>query len=341
MFIQPDADLSLLNTLRLPARAEFLARPRNEDELAGLLSSPSYRSLPRSVIGEGSNLVLAGDIPGLVIRPDIRGVRAVEHTADHVLVEVGAGENWDRLVAYTLEQEWYGLENLSLIPGTVGAAPYQNIGAYGVELADRCAGVVAVDLHTGAARHFAPEACRFGYRDSLFKSIEPGRWLVTYVRLKLAREPALRLEYADLAHRLGELSPERRNPHGVRELVCGLRRSKLPDPASLPNVGSFFKNPVIDPAHYQRLLAAWPDIVAYPSTDGVKLAAGWLIEKAGWKGRREGHLGMHDRQALVLVNHGQADGAQVLAFAAKVAESVRECFGVTLEQEPVVLPRVS
>lgn len=339
MHVRSDADLTRHNTLRLPARAELLACPGSEADLAALLADPGYRLLPRTVLGEGSNLVLTGDLPGLVIRPALRGVRVLAREAEHLLVEVGAGENWDALVAYTLEQGWYGLENLSLIPGSVGAAPYQNIGAYGVELADHCVGVTAVDLHTGARRDFTTEDCRFGYRDSVFKRAEPGRWLVTRVRLRLALVPVLRLGYADLEARFAALPPARRNPLGVRELVCALRREKLPDPAVLPNAGSFFKNPVVDHAHYQRLLARWPDLVAHPVEDGMKLAAGWLIEQAGWKGRREGDLGMHERQALVLVNHGRATGRDVLAFAERVAASVQERFGVTLEREPVVLPR--
>ncbi|MCH8542768.1 MAG: UDP-N-acetylmuramate dehydrogenase [Alcanivorax sp.] len=343
MQVLADCSLAQMNTLALPARAELLAQPDTETALQALLRDPAYAGLPRTVIGEGSNLVLAGDIPGLVIRPALRGTALLSEEPDQVLVEVGAGENWDSLVAWTLAQSWQGLENLSLIPGACGAAPFQNIGAYGVELADVLEAVDAVALHDGTARTFTRHECHFAYRDSRFKSAERGQWLITRLRLRLNRTPRLQLAYADLAARFADLPEAQQTPGGLRDLVCAIRRAKLPDPATLPNAGSFFKNPVVSADEYAALRQRFPDLVAFTQPDGrAKLAAGWLIEQAGWKGRRVGDLGMHAEQALVLVNHGAASGrvtgADVLAFAAQVRESVRARFGVILEQEPVILP---
>ncbi|AJD48404.1 UDP-N-acetylenolpyruvoylglucosamine reductase [Isoalcanivorax pacificus W11-5] len=339
MQVRPGCSLDTFNTLRLPARAEWLAEPASDAALVALLCDTRWAGLPRTVIGGGSNLVLRGDIDGLVIRPCLRGLATL---SDDGLVEVGAGEEWDSVVARTLAAGWQGLENLSLIPGSCGAAPVQNIGAYGVELGDVLVSLDAVSLRDGEARRFTAAECGFAYRDSRFKSAEAGQWLITRLRLQLRREPELTLGYADLAERFAALPEAARNAQGLREIVCALRRSKLPDPAELPNAGSFFKNPVVDAATLARLRSTWPDIVAYPQPDGrAKLAAGWLIERAGWKGRREGALGMHAQQALVLVNYGGATGADVLAFAQAVRDSVQALFGVTLEQEPVILGRAT
>lgn len=337
MDVRAGCALDSFNTLRLPARAEWLAEPDSEQALVALLRDSRWAGMPRTVIGGGSNLVLQGDIDGLVIRPCLRGLTTL---SDEGLVEVCAGEEWDSVVARTVSAGWQGLENLSLIPGSCGAAPVQNIGAYGVELGDLLVSLDAVSLHDGEARRFSAQECGFAYRDSRFKSVEAGRWLITRLRLQLRRQPKLTLDYADLAERVAALPEAERNAQGLRDIVCALRRSKLPDPAELPNAGSFFKNPVVDAATLSRLRIAHPDIVAYPQPDGgAKLAAGWLIEKAGWKGRREGSLGMHARQALVLVNYGTATGADVLAFAQRVRDSVALRFGVMLEQEPVILGR--
>ncbi|WP_111656458.1 UDP-N-acetylmuramate dehydrogenase [Isoalcanivorax indicus] len=338
-----NADLRSRNTLRLSARAEWLALPQDSAALAALLRDPRWRGQPRTVIGEGSNLVLAADIPGLVICPQLRGRQRLTEQDDQVLVEVGAGEHWDDVVAWSLGQGWQGLENLSLIPGACGAAPFQNIGAYGVELSDVLEAVEALSLEDGSARTFTRDECGFAYRDSRFKSAERGQWLITRLRLRLNRTPRLQLGYADLAAQFSALPETLQTPAGVRDLICQIRRAKLPDPATLPNAGSFFKNPCVSTAQHADLLARFPDLVAFPQADGqMKLAAGWLIEQAGWKGRRVGDLGMHAQQALVLVNHGAADGtvtgADVLAFAAQVRDSVQARFGVTLEQEPVILP---
>lgn len=334
----PDALLDELNTLRLPARAEWLAEADKEAELTELLADPRFRDQPRTVLGEGSNLVLADDLPGLVIRPRLRGIRVLDEDEDQVRVEIAAGEPWDAVVQHTLDQGWQGLENLSLIPGWTGAAPYQNIGAYGVELADRLESVRALRLADGDAVEFSHADCRFGYRDSLFKSVCPGEYLITAVRLWLNKVPSLVLHYGPLRE-LGDLPPTLDSARRVRERVCAVRRARLPDPAELPNAGSFFKNPVVDADEHARLRREWPELVSFPVDDGYKIAAGWLLETAGWKGQRRGDLGMHEHQALVMVNYGRATGADVLAFAEHIRADIRARFGLELEREPVVLPR--
>jgi UDP-N-acetylmuramate dehydrogenase len=334
-----EENVALTTTLRLPARARWYAEIDDVSELTELLARPALHQHPLTVLGEGSNVVLRDDLPGLVLRPRLRGMRIVEWQGSAALVECQAGESWDDLVQWTIDQGLAGLENLSLIPGSVGAAPFQNIGAYGVELADLFDSLDACSLEQGTMRRFSRAQCQFAYRDSFFKSVEPGRWLITTVRLWLDRQRAPVLGYADLAGRFAALPIDQRNAAGLRTLICALRRSKLPDPALLANAGSFFKNPVVDAAAHARLREQFPALVSYPQADGrFKLAAGWLIEQAGWKGKRVGNVGMHADQALVLVNYASATGAEVLAFAGQVRQSVLEKFSVLLEQEPVILP---
>ncbi len=329
----------LHSTLRLPAKARAYAEVSDVAQLPALLSDPQWKDLPRVVLGEGSNVVLRSDIPALVLRPIMLGMRVVKWQGSRALVECQAGESWDALVQWSIDQGLAGLENLSLIPGSVGAAPFQNIGAYGVELADVFDSLEACSLVNGSCRRFSVSDCRFAYRDSFFKSVEPGRWLISSVRLWLDRDRQPVLGYADLASRYQALPAGQQNAAGLRNIICQLRRSKLPDPAKLPNAGSFFKNPVVSAQQHAQLKQRFPELVSYPQDDSsVKLAAGWLIEQAGWKGRREGNVGMHSAQALVLVNHADASGEDVLQFASRVRESVKAMFAIELEQEPVVLP---
>lgn len=335
--IERDADLSAANTLALPARAERLARPTDPLALGQILAARPARE-PLYVLGAGSNVVLRGDLPGLTVIPAFEGIEYLSEQADGVRVRVGAGVIWDQLVADTVGRGWRGLENLSLIPGTAGAAPFQNIGAYGVELADVLDSVDAVSVADGKAVRFAAADCEFDYRDSLFKSRRRGEFIITGITLRLHRHGACRVDYGGLAARFADQEPRNLTPAAVRAAVIELRQSKLPDPEVLPNAGSFFKNPVVSRDHHDRLKAGYPDLVSFPHRDGMKLAAGWLIERAGWKGRRLGPVGMHRDQALVLVNHGGAHAGDVLALAAAVREEVHARFGVELEQEPVALP---
>lgn len=333
-FLQ-DQDLSAFNTLGLAATARHLLRLDDGATLPEL--HESIQAHPNAmVLGGGSNVVLSRSLPGLVVKVETKGIRLLEQTARERVVEARAGEVWHDFVAHCLTQGWPGLENLALIPGTVGAAPVQNIGAYGVELDQRFHSLLAWDLQAGREVEMGPEDCRFAYRDSVFKHDEPGRWLIVAVRFRLPVEWRPVLEYPDL-QRHASLRQREVLPRQVFDAVCEIRRGKLPDPAVLGNAGSFFKNPVVEAGHYRRLKAEHPGLVAYAQPDGrYKLAAGWLIDQAGWKGRRVGPVGVHERQALVLVNHGGATADDVLGLAGQIKASVDQRFGVVLEQEPVI-----
>jgi len=337
MHIEEHASLREHNTFRVQARARYLVTLEAPEDIPAVLADSRFRRLPRLILGGGSNILFRADFPGVVVRVALRGIELLDEVGSHRLVRAAAGENWHDFVRWTVEQGWPGLENLSLIPGTVGAAPVQNIGAYGVELADVCEAVEAVDLDTGEARFFERAACRFAYRDSLFKQ-QAGRWLITAVRFRLPRTFTPRLDYPGVREALGaaELTPL-----AVSDAICAVRRAKLPDlaPGAPGSAGSFFKNPLIPAAQGETLCASYPALPAWPQADGrIKLSAAWLIEQCGWKGHREGDAGVYAKHALVLVNHGQATGAQLWALAEAIRASVRERFGVDLEPEPQVLP---
>ena len=330
-----DADLAALNTFGLLARAACLLPVRSVAQLRARVQAPGWAGMPRLVLGGGSNLILQQDFAGTVLKVEIAGRRLLAADEHAWIVEAGAGENWHAFVCWTLQQGWPGLENLALIPGTVGAAPIQNIGAYGLEMAERFESLDAMDLDSGEMRLFRAADCAFAYRDSVFKR-SPGRWLVTAVRFRLPRPWQARIAYADVAQELAAQAIERPTPLQVSEAVIAVRRRKLPDPARIGNAGSFFKNPVVAAGVHARLAAAWPGLPAYPQPDGsVKLAAGWLIEHAGWKGRDLGPVGCYERQALVLVNRGGASAADVRCITCAIQGDVEARFGVRLEPEPV------
>lgn len=335
--VEADVSLQLFNTFGVATRARYLAHAHDDAEVGEALQAAKRLQLPLLVIGGGSNLLLTGDVEALVLRMASRGLRIVSSQGDAVLVEAEAGEPWHPFVQWTLEQGLQGLENLSLIPGTVGAAPMQNVGAYGVEIKDVFAGLTALDRHTGELREFTLDECEFAYRDSRFKR-EAGRWLILRVRFALARAGALRLDYGPLRQRLAEQGVSEPTASDVSRAICSIRSEKLPDPAVLGNAGSFFKNPLVSADLAAQLRVEHADLVAYPQADGqVKLAAGWLIEKAGWKGFRDGDAGVHRQQALVLVNYGGATGAQLLALARRIQADIQARFAVSLEIEPNIL----
>lgn len=335
--IREGVDLSPFNTLGLPGRAARFVRITATEQL----HDPDIAETPRFILGGGSNLVLTGDFDGLVLHMGIPGRNLLKEDAHAWYVEAGAGENWHEFVQWTLTQGWPGLENLALIPGTVGAAPIQNIGAYGLEMAECFHGLTAYDFSTGCLVAFGPDDCRFGYRDSVFKQEGwhlSGRFAITSVTFRLAKAWTANCRYAEVAAELqanGIASP---GAQAVADAIIAIRRRKLPDPAEVPNAGSFFQNPVVDAASAQRLAAAHPGLPCYPQPGGwVKLAAGWLIEQAGWKGRDLGPVGMYEKQALILVNRGGARGRDVQATMVSVQTAVRERFGVVLTPEPVFL----
>jgi len=333
--VVPDACLRRLNTFGVDVRAARLIEVEQPADLEGALAEARAMP-PLLVLGGGSNVLFTGDFPGTVLHPATRGRRVLESSGAGAVVEAEAGEDWDAFVRWTLSQGLSGLENLSLIPGTVGASPIQNIGAYGVEMCERFAGLSAIDTQTLARRDFTATDCAFGYRDSLFRNAQAGRWLIARVRFRLDRAPRLRLDYADLRHELAARGCGQPTPADVADAVSAIRRRKLPDPAELGNAGSFFKNPVVSGEAAQALRSREPDLVCWPDPRGVKLSAAWMIERCGWKGAREGDAGVHASHALVLVNHGRASGAQILALAAKIRASVLQRFGVALEPEPLV-----
>lgn len=334
MKLLPDYDLSLANTLGLPARARYFARVSHQDELASLAAQAELQPLPRKVLGGGSNLVLNGALDAVVLQAAGAGISVVGEDEQHVYVRAAAGSGWHELVLWTLQQGWSGLENLALIPGTVGAAPIQNIGAYGVELKDVLHRVEAWSLDGSAERTFSLQDCRFAYRDSIFKQEEAGRWFIHHVQLRLDKQWRPCTAYGDIGKELAAqgLTAGARQ---VAAAVMAVRQRKLPNPAQLGNAGSFFHNPIVDAEQYAALRQKHPQLVAYVQTDGrYKLAAGWLIEQAGWKGRDLGPVGMYRQQALVLVNHGGATAADVLALTQAVIADVAARFGVTLRPEP-------
>lgn len=330
-------DLTPFNTLALPARAKRFARIT----ATGQLQSPALAGQSRFILGGGSNLVLTADVDRLVLHMAISGRRLLREDGEAWYVEAGAGENWHDFVQWTLGKGWPGLENLSLIPGTVGAAPIQNIGAYGLEVGERLLQVHAWDFARGQFVTFNAGECRLAYRDSLFKQEGwhlDGRIAITAVVFRLPKAWQANLRYADIARELDARQIAAPTARDIANAVIAIRQRKLPDPAVTPNAGSFFHNPVVDAALAAALQAAHPALPAYPQPDGrVKLAAGWLIEQAGWKGKDLGPVGMYEKQALVLVNRGGARGADVIATMAAVQADVLARFGVQLIPEPIFL----
>jgi len=331
-----NAPLGTRNTLRVNARARLLAEIRDASKLPELLNFPAVRQGKLLVLGEGSNMLFTGDFDGTVLAMATRGVQ-VEQDGDIARIAVAAGERWDDFVRWTLGQGFAGLENLILIPGTVGAAPIQNIGAYGTEVAEFIESVEAWDTQAQRVAILDRTACSFAYRDSLFKHL-PGRYIVTAVRFALPRSRELRLDYAGIREELARMAVDKPAPFHVAEAVVHLRTKKLPDPAVIGNAGSFFKNPIVDASLGEAVKREHPELVSWIGADGRwKLSAAWLIEQSGFKGERDGDAGISNRHALVLVNHGRASGAELWAFAQKVIEGVRAKFGVVLEPEPVVV----
>ena len=334
--ITPDQPLDALNTFRLPARARHYLRVTTVDQLAAVHADPELAALPRLVLGGGSNLLFTRDVDGLVLHMASQGRDVLGAADGKILVKAQAGENWHGFVQFTLAQGLGGLENLSLIPGTVGAAPIQNVGAYGVETKDVFHSLTAFDMASGRVRTLNAADCRFGYRDSIFKHPE-GRDLVVLdvtFALPAAWQPNLR--YAELANAVKEAGLAAPTPREIGAIVEAIRRRKLPDPAEIGNVGSFFKNPVVSGAECARLLEHYPDLVHHLQADGSeKLAAGWLIDQCGWKGRNLGAAGVYPKQALVLVNLGGATGLDVTRLAEAIQADVAARYGVALEPEPV------
>nr|WP_315480716.1 UDP-N-acetylmuramate dehydrogenase [uncultured Rhodoferax sp.] len=357
MLVEKNVPLQAFNTFRIVAKAHALARIASEADVQALLADPTWGSSPTFVLGGGSNIVLTGDVKPLVLKVEVPGRRLVAETDKHWVVEAGAGENWHDFVTWTLDDGYPGLENMALIPGTVGAAPVQNVGAYGVELQDRFESLDAIDLQTGQVFTLNAAQCAFGYRDSVFKHHSEAdasaghvalglkdRALILRVRFALPKAWKPVLGYADLERKMAEYGQPQPTARQIYNWVCEVRRAKLPDPNVIGNAGSFFKNPTVTPEQCADIIAREPRVVHYPLHDGsVKLAAGWLIDACGWKGKSVGQAGVYDKQALVLVNRGAgvdgngATGGEVMTLAKAIQTSVYERFGILLESEPVVV----
>lgn len=337
LLVEENRSLKPFNTFAVEASAYRYAEARNEQDVREAMAEAAQLGVPLRLLGGGSNLLITRDVDELVLRLVSRGIGVASDEGERVVLEAEAGEPWHPFVLHSLDLGLSGLENLSLIPGTVGAAPIQNVGAYGVEISDVFAGLTALDRQSGELCEFDLQACRFAYRDSLFKQ-QPGRYVILRVRFALHRKARLRLDYGPLRQWLQQANVLAPTPLDVSRAVCAIRSEKLPDPQVLGNAGSFFKNPLVPAALADELRARYPGLAAYPQADGqVKLAAGWLIDQAGWKGFRDGDAGVHQQQALVLVNHGQATGTQILALAQRIQADIAARFGVDLEIEPNVI----
>lgn len=341
MQILEDYPLKPLNSFGIAASAAVFAPFVSLESLEELLLEKSNRgetALPLLVLGGGSNVLFRKNWTGWVLKNEVLGIDLLHEDNQYVFVRAGAGENWHSFVLYSLERGWGGLENLSLIPGNVGASPMQNIGAYGVEIKDVFWSLEAFHIHDRVVQTFSLEDCDFGYRESIFKKNKKGEYIILNVTYRLSKFPVLNTSYGAIQQELDKAAIIHPTVKDVSDAVIRIRRSKLPDPAVIGNAGSFFKNPSIPEDQFMALKEKFPTIVGYPLPEGqVKIAAGWLIEQCGWKGYRDGDAGCHPQQALVLVNYGNASGNDIYALSTKILESVQEKFAVTLEREVNIL----
>ncbi|MGC1389909.1 MAG: UDP-N-acetylmuramate dehydrogenase [Bacteroidales bacterium] len=338
MMIYKNISLKKYNTFGLNYRAECLIKIRTEKEATALFNGTIAWKKPLLILGSGSNILFTSDYKGTILYPELGGIRIEEKdiSSGYVIMSAGAGLNWDDFVAWSVNKGFGGLENLSLIPGKVGAASVQNIGAYGVEVKDQIIKVKTVNINNGSIRIFTNDECEFSYRNSIFKNREKGNYLVTRVYFRLLLNPTLKLSYGSLKEEVSKLGAE--TLKNVRQGVINIRRSKLPDPEITGNAGSFFKNPVVKETVAEKLKKEYPDMPVYKDDEGyTKLASGWLIDRCGWKGKRTGDAGVHDKQALVLVNYGKATGNEIYKLSEDIKKSVLEKFGVNLEREVEVI----
>lgn len=332
MQIKKDYQLKSLNTFGIEAEAQYLAIANTIEKISFALNFASYNQVPILVLGGGSNTLFTKDFNGVVIQPIIPGIQVIEDMEDFMLIRVGAGVNWDDLVEWAVDKGVGGIENLSLIPGSVGATPIQNIGAYGIEVKDTIVKVEGMYLESKKTFELLNTECQFGYRDSIFKKELKGKVIITYVWFKLNKRYELITHYGNLEEEISQLGEK--NLKTVREAVINIRRRKLPDPAVLGNAGSFFKNPVVSISKFNSIREKIGTVPSYPlSEEFIKIPAGWLIEQCGWKGKKIGNCGVHKDQALVIVNYGGASGTEVYNFARQIKESVSQQFDINLEME--------
>jgi UDP-N-acetylmuramate dehydrogenase len=336
MIIKRNISLRKYNTFGLDYIADCVIHIRTDKEAGTIFRGDIFREKPLLTLGRGSNILFTGNFKGIILRPEFGGMKIEEKDGENVLISAGAGVTWDKLVEWSVKNGFSGLENLSLIPGTVGASPVQNIGAYGVEVKDSIEKVRTICLDDGSIRVFSNYECEFGYRSSIFQKSEKGRYLITKVYFKLTTIPSFCLSYGSLKKEVQNIGSE--TLINVRQAVINIRRAKLPDPDILGNAGSFFKNPEVKVAFAEDLQKEYPLVPLFNRNSGsVKLAAGWLIDQCGWKGQKMGDAGVHNEQALVLVNYGKATGMQIYNLSEAIKESVKKKFGVELEREVQVI----
>lgn len=332
--IEREVSLKPYNTFGIEATAKYFTRVSSVDQLTHILKDPNTANTKKLYLGGGSNILLLSDFDGLVIKIEIKGKEIIEETADFAILKAGAGEIWHEFVLYSIEQNLSGLENMSLIPGTVGAAPMQNIGAYGAEVKDTFLELEALNLETLQVETFDAKKCAFGYRESFFKHEGKGKYVILNVSFKLSKSPQVNISYGAIAQTLEEQNIQNPSIKDISNAVIHIRRSKLPDPSEIGNAGSFFKNPEITTEQYNALKEKYPNIPGYIiDKETVKIPAGWLIEQAGWKGKRLGNIGVHDKQALVLVNFGSGKGKDIAILAKDIRTTVKQNFGVDITPE--------
>ena len=338
MELQENRSLKSLNTFAIDAKARYYAEFHSVDELRELIEIKNQHSFPLMVFGGGSNILFTKDYHGLVLKNDLKGIQIVKEDDRHIYIKVMAGENWHQFVMYCVNQNFAGVENLSLIPGNVGASPMQNIGAYGVEIKDVFHELEAYDKEDKVVRMFTENDCEFGYRESVFKNRLKDRFIILSVTYRLNWEPEYNTSYGAIQQELENMGVKELSCKAISQAVINIRSSKLPDPKQIRNAGSFFKNPTISISQYNSLIKDWPSMPSYPANEElIKVPAGWLIEQCGWKGYRDGDAGCYPKQALVLVNYGNATGNDILHLSEKIIKSVNTKFNIKLEREVNVI----
>lgn len=333
MNIQENISLKPYNTFGIDKKARYFISASSENEIKKVLIKAKELKLPVIVIGGGSNILLTKDLDSFVLKIDIKGIKILDQSKENIIVEVGAGESWHEFVLHCLQNNWSGVENLSLIPGTVGASPMQNIGAYGIEIKDVFESLKAINRETLEEEDFDWKACRFGYRESIFKNDLKNKYIITRVIFKLNKNPVFHIEYGAIKETLAEMKVKELSISAISNAVIKIRQSKLPDPKFIGNAGSFFKNPTVSDSHFENLRSTFPDIPGYPIEEGVKIPAAWLIEQTGWKGKKLGNIGVHKHHPLVLVNYGGGNGKDIQRLSEEIQQSVLEKFNVRLQPE--------
>ena len=338
MLIEENFSLKPHNTFGLDVIANLKASIEQSEDLEELFKSDRYRAVKKMVLGGGSNVLFTRNFLGMVLKMEIEGVKVMEEGDDSILVSFGAGENWHQCVLWAVEKGYGGIENLSLIPGTIGAAPMQNIGAYGVELKEVFHSLEAYEIKTGKMVRFFNEDCKFGYRYSVFKGAQRDKYIITKVNLRLSKKTNFNISYGAIKETLESMGVEQLSLKSVSQAVINIRQSKLPDPAQIGNAGSFFKNPVVENGYFDSLRAAFEEIPGYRlDEEFTKVPAAWLIDQCGWKGKRFGNVGVHDKQPLVLVNHGGGKGKEIINLSKDIQKSVQGTFGIQLDTEVNVI----